>query len=237
MLTLREAAAQPRREHAVFHNLAYALERLGHLRRGARALDEAIVRGGGDDPRVQTSLGVLALRTGDVARRTRRSRRAPAVRQAAPPPAWFHYASLAAGLAGDLERALELLTEGVAAHPHALRCSTTLAAVLERRGDYAEAAQAAERGAGEGGGMPQLHKNLGDCYYRAGRYDEALEPYLRAMKINPALGGDVYLKLGNIRFRRQEREQALRCWERALELDPDNAIVRTNLELARTPTA
>ena len=40
----------------------------------------------------------------------------------------------------------------------------------------------------------------------------------------------MYLKLGNIRLRRRERDEAVRCWERALELDPDNAIVRTNLE-------
>ena len=34
-------------------------------------------------------------------------------------------------------------------------------------------------------------------------------------------------------LRRQEREEAIRCWERALELDPTNAIVRTNLETVR----
>jgi tetratricopeptide (TPR) repeat protein len=65
------------------------------------------------------------------------------------------------------------------------------------------------------------------------RYDEALESYLRATKANPELGGDVYLKLGNLRLRRQEREGAMQCWERALELDPDNAIVRMNLESVR----
>jgi len=47
------------------------------------------------------------------------------------------------------------------------------------------------------------------------------------------MGGDVYLKLGNIRFRRHDRDEAVRCWERALELDPDNPIVRTNLESVR----
>ncbi|MGH7619558.1 MAG: tetratricopeptide repeat protein, partial [Gemmatimonadaceae bacterium] len=82
-------------------------------------------------------------------------------------------------------------------------------------------------------GLAQLHKNLGDLYYRAAKYDEALEAYLRATKSNPELGGDMYLKLGNIRLRRQERDEAIRCWERALELDPDNAIVRTNLESVR----
>jgi tetratricopeptide (TPR) repeat protein len=86
----------------------------------------------------------------------------------------------------------------------------------------------------EDGAIPQLHKNLGDYFYRASRYEEALEQYQRAIKIDPALGDDVYFKLGNIRFKWQEKEQALAYWERALALNPENVILRTNLELART---
>ena len=56
---------------------------------------------------------------------------------------------------------------------------------------------------------------------------------MRATKVNPDLGADVYLKIGNIHLRRRERDEALRCWERALEIDPSNAIVRTNLESVR----
>ena len=85
----------------------------------------------------------------------------------------------------------------------------------------------------EDAGLAQLHKNLGDCQYRAARYDDALEAYQRAVKINPQLGDDVWLKLGNIRFKRQERDEAVRCWEQALALDPENAIVRTNLDAVR----
>ena len=58
-------------------------------------------------------------------------------------------------------------------------------------------------------------------------------PLVRSAPLSDLAGGDVYLKLGNIRFRRQDRDEAVRCWERALELDPDNAIVRTNLESVR----
>ena len=50
------------------------------------------------------------------------------------------------------------------------------------------------------------------------------------MKAHPELGDDVYLKLANIRLRREEREEAVRCWNRALELDPDNTMARENLE-------
>ena len=50
------------------------------------------------------------------------------------------------------------------------------------------------------------------------------------MKSDPNLGDDVYFKIGNIRLRRQERDEAVKSWERALQLDPQNAAVRKNLE-------
>jgi tetratricopeptide (TPR) repeat protein len=235
VLALREAAAQATARPSIFHNLAYALERLGNLDEAREMLQEAITRGGGDDPRIRTSFGVLALRMGEVDDANTSFTAARALLgKRVPSPAWFHYASLAAGLAGDLDRALELITEGVKTHPHAAVLGNTLAAVHERRGDFAAAAQAAESAMGNGGTIPQLHKNLGDYFYRALRYEEALDQYQRAIKINPALGDDVYFKLGNIRFKWQEKEQALAYWERSLALNPANEILRTNLELART---
>jgi Flp pilus assembly protein TadD len=238
VLTLREAAAQPNVRPAIYHNLAYALERMGHYDDAREALQEAIQHGGQEDPRIRASLGVLALKSGDVdeadalltAARTLWGKRPPSA-------AWFHYAALAAALTGELERALEIVSEGVEAHPHSAVLYNTLAAVHERRGDLTAAAQAAERGLHEDGTIPQLFKNLGDCLYRASRYDEALEAFQRAIKLDPALGDDVYFKLGNIRFKWQEKDQALAYWERALALNPENEVIRTNLDLVRTMPA
>ena len=53
------------------------------------------------------------------------------------------------------------------------------------------------------------------------------------MRVAPDLGGDVWLKLGNIRFRRREREEAIKCWERSLALAPDNPMARNNLDTAQ----
>ena len=230
----REVVAQPGARPAAYHNLAHALERLGRYDEARAALDGALKRGGAKDARIQTSLGVVALRAGDVASADAALHAARLLFGTRPPTApWYHYASLTAALLGDLERAHMLLTEGVAAHPHAAPLYNNLAAVQERRGYHPEALAAAERGVQEDTGLPQLHKNLGDCHYRAARYDDALECYLRAIKLSPNLGDDIYLKLGNIRFKRQEREEAVRCWEQALALDPGNAIVRTNLDAVR----
>jgi len=199
-----------------------------------RALEEAVRRGGGTDPRVHTSLGVVSLLSGDLA--SAEASLATARKwfgERSPTPAWYHYTALAAGLAGDVGRASVLLQEGTTAYPRSAVLLNNLAAVLERIRHYDDARVAAEHGVQEDVGLAQLHKNLGDLHYRAARYDEAMESYLRATKASPELGGDVYLKLGNIRLRRNEREEAVRCWERALELDPQNAIVRTNLGAVR----
>jgi tetratricopeptide (TPR) repeat protein len=229
-----ECVAQPGARASALHNLAHALERLGRYDEAQKALDEAVRRGGAKDPRIQTSVGVIALRTGDVVGADEALQLArPLFGTRAPTAAWYHYAALTAALLGDLERAGSLLQEGIAAHPHAAALFNNLAAVHERRGQYPDALQVGERGVLEDAGLAQLHKNLGDLHYRAARYDDALECLQRAVKINPQLGDDVYLKLGNIRFKRQERDEAVRCWEQALALDPGNAIVRTNLDAVR----
>lgn len=235
VLTLREATAQPAARAAVYHNLAYALERMGHHDEARDVLNEAARRGGTEDPRTRISLGVLALKRGDLAEADETLTSARALfGKKMPPPAWFHYAALAAALRDDLDRAIALITEGLNVHPRGPVLCNTLAVLLERRGELAAAGQAAERGLQENGALPQLHKNLGDALYGAGRYDEALEAYQRAIKLNPALGDDVYCKLGNIRYKWQEKDQAMAYWERALALNPDNQSLRANLELVRS---
>jgi tetratricopeptide (TPR) repeat protein len=234
LATFGEAAGKPGAKVAVYHNMAYVFEQLNRYDEARLALEEALRNGGDTDARVQTSVGVVNLLAGNLrAAEEALAGARPLFGSRAPTPAWFHYAGLAAALLGDCKRAAAILTEGVDLYPHAAPLLNNLAAVLERDGDYDGACGVAERAVHEDPGVGQLHKNLGDLYYRASRYDEALESYVRATKVNPGLGGDIYLKLGNIRLRRQEREEAIRCWERALELDPDNAVVRTNLESVR----
>ena len=232
--TFTLCVAHPGARPGAYHNLAYALERLGRYEEATVALGTALKRGGAKDPRIQTSLGVVALRAGKIDEADAALQAArPLFGTKTPTAPWFHYTALTAALMGDLERAHQLLTEGIAAHPHAAPLHNNLATVEERRGYHPEAMSAAGRGVQEDTGIPQLHKNLGDFHYRAARYDDALEAYQRALKINPSLGDDIYLKLGNIRFKRQEREEAMKCWEQALALNPANAIVRTNLEAVR----
>jgi tetratricopeptide (TPR) repeat protein len=230
---LRLAATRSPSRGSIHANLAYALERQGRYdeARSAHATAERLLP---DDPCVQLTGAVLALRRGDVeaadeALRAVTSRSDGKGRTAA----WYHYAGLTAAYLGDLDRASSILAEGMASHPHAAILANNLAVVLERRGRLGDAAAIAERGLHESPALAQLHKNAGDLHYRGGRHDEALECYARAVRLVPDLGGDVWLKLGNLRYRRGESEDAVRCWERSVALAPDNPVARRNLEQAK----
>ncbi len=230
----QEVASSRLAKAAVFHNLALALEQLGRVDEARQALDEAVKRGGSQDPRVLMGLGVLHLRAGDATEADAALMEArPLFGQRAPAAVWFHYASLAAALGGHLDKAISLLTEGTQTHPHSATLFNNLAVALAEKGRADEAKVAAENGLHEDAGLPQLHKNLGDLCYRNGQLDEALESYLRAVKFNERLGPDVWRKLGHIRLKRDEKDEAIRCWETALALDPSDSHLQANLEMVR----
>ena len=104
---------------------------------------------------------------------------------------------------------------------------------LEAKGRFDEALTVADKGMHEEAGLAQLHKNLGDLFYRKGQLDEALEAYQRAVKFSEQPGADVWRKLGNIRLQRNEREEAVRCWEAALAIEPDDTRLLANLSAVR----
>ena len=231
--TFRGCATRPGGLPAALVNLAYALERAGRIDEARASLvDAAAARP--SDPMVRLAQAVLTLRGGDTSSASRHLDECASLWTAEQrPAAWYHYAGLVSAMLGDLDRAVMLLEDGVRAHPRAAALHNNLAVVLERRGRYDDAAAAAERAIIEDATLAPAHKNAGDLHYRAGRYEEALDCYQRAIRADPNLGGDVYLKLGNIRYRRRERDDAVQSWERSLALAPDNPMARNNLEMAR----
>ncbi len=232
--TFRRAAAEPDAPAPVFHNLAYGLERMGRLDEAAMVLAEAVRRATTSDPRTELSQAMVALASGFLATAEERLLAAQAqwgARQ--PSAAWYHVAGLTAALAGDLGRAIAVLEEGIAVHPHAAVLHNNLAVAHERRGSYELAARSLEHALLEDANLVHLHKNLGDCYYRAQRYDDAFDAFTRVIRLVAGHGADVHLKLGNIRYRRGLFADAQQSWERALILEPTNRIVRANLESLR----
>jgi len=116
-------------------------------------------------------------------------------------------------------------------YPHVAQVLLHLGAVRERLGAWEEAELLYRRAVEEGRELPQAHKSLGDALYRRGAYDEAAAVYGRALELAPGGGEDAWFKLGNIRYKTGDREEAVRCWREALARNPENGIARTNLEL------
>ena len=234
-LTHLEAASRQRTAMAaVFHDLALAYERLGRLSDAHEALEQALARGGEAEPRVHLSFGILALRAGRFAEADEHFMRArPLFGNKAPSPVWYHSAGLAAGLSGDLGHAIEILSEGAAAHPGAAALHNNLAVALAAMGRGDEALQAIDRGISADSSLAPLHRNRGDVLLASGQPDQALEEYLRAVKHHETLGPEIWARIGGLRAANGEMPEATTAWERALQLDPAHAEARACLAAAR----
>ena len=183
-----------------------------------------------DHPQVYLSWALLGLRRNDPAVAWARIQRARELFGRTPPALWYFAATLALAQQEQSDRALDIAREGVTAYPNHPVLRNNLGVLLEATGDVA-AAETMLRETGDEQALPQLHKNLGDLFYRSGRYEEATRQYDRATQIDPTLGDDVFFKLGNLAFRRRDTAEARGFWEQAVRLNPGHQLARANLEL------
>ncbi|NNF37980.1 MAG: DUF4388 domain-containing protein [Gemmatimonadetes bacterium] len=214
---------------AVECNRALTLEMLGRFDDALSALDRC------DHIRPRTgsvalSRGILLLQAGAPVEALHEFgvyRDDPDVNTPSAP--YYAAAVLAAGMTGDLHRAIALGREGLALHPRCGPLLVNTAGVLDERGDR-ETAQALYRRAVALTPAPaQAHKALGDHALEADDRDAARAHYERAVKIDPRLGDDVYLRLGTLALDEQDTDLARLSWRRALEINPENAEVRALL--------
>jgi tetratricopeptide (TPR) repeat protein len=214
----------------VLANLALAFEKAGRFEEADGAYAEAAALAP-RDVRILTGWGIGALHRGDFDAAIGRLDEARKVAgRATLSPLWYWARSLGAAALNHLSDAERLLREGLEAHPGHVVLANNLAAVLEARGEMEPAADVLRQALTDDLAVPQLSKNLGDLLYRSARYDDAWEAYQRAVRQQPSLGDDVYFKLGNIAYKRQDRALAREYWNRALELNPNHELARTNLE-------
>jgi tetratricopeptide (TPR) repeat protein len=227
---LQQAADLGGRRPAALHNLAFAYEQLGRLTEAEAAYAEAASKAR-EDPRIMIGWGVAALKRNDAEVALNRLRRAGELLGDRPrPPTWYWAMALATACEGDLIGSLEIAQDGVGAHPNSAPLRNNLAVLQELGGDLASAETMLRTALAENPTLAQVSKNLGDLLYRAGRYDDAFEAYERAAKLSPELGDDLYFKMGNIAFKRRDRERARVCWKRVTELNPGHQLARANLD-------
>jgi len=215
-------------------NRAVALELMGQLRAALEVLDQGQDLSEGDEE-LELARGILLFKLGrgrEALEALHRYREG--LDEGVPPPVYFAYAILAAELAGESQVAMHLGREGLEHHPGAGPVLVNLGVVLERRGEAAAAEALYLRAVGETRTPPQAHRNLGDLALRRGDQASARAHYERAIRLDPELGDQVFLKLGTLFYEEGDRDTAQRLWRRALQLNPDNQVARTNLGMAGT---
>jgi tetratricopeptide (TPR) repeat protein len=227
---LTQAAERGGGQAAVLHNLAYAYEQTGQLEQAETHYGEAASRAR-HDPRPLVGWGIAALLRGDAqvaAGRLDRAREVAGEKRL--PAVWYWARALAAGADGQFELGERTLREGTEQYPQNVVLRNNLAALLELMGQLEPAEDTLRAALSDEPSLPQLSKNLGDVLYHQADYDGAWDAFQRAIKLAPGLGDDVYFKLGNIAYKRLDRESAARMWRRALELNPKHELARANLE-------
>ena len=226
---LRHAAEQGA-SPPIVHNLALALEQMGRLGEADAAYASAATRAP-KDARILTAWGILGVKRGLGAEASDRLDRARGLMGSAKPPTIWFWARVLAGLVEGREAdVIPIAEEGVQLYPKSAPLRNNLGVLYERANKVELAEQVIGAALEEDPSLPQLSKNLGDLYYRSGRTEEAQQAYLRAIKLAPRLGEDVYFKLGNIAFKQLRRADAEGYWKEVLALNPAHEMAQRNLQ-------
>ena len=216
--------------YTLHRNRALALERIGRYDEALAALAEA-EKLNSDDPGLLLAQGIVKLKSGDGAAAMGSFKGyQDKVGEGTLSPMFFAFSVLAAGIAGDIDRAVEIGREGLKQYSDDGAILVNTAAALEHRGENEAAEAYYERAIKQEPVVPQAHKALGDQALRRGDKARAKTQYELAVRADPRLGDDVYIKLRAIALENSETAEAGAMWRRALELNPENHTLQTKLD-------
>lgn len=81
---------------------------------------------------------------------------------------------------------------------------------------------------------PVLDYDLGDTYYKLGKYAEAEASFKKALNLSdPENRKKALYNLGNTAFRKQKLDEALSYYDKALQIDPDYDKARLNRDFVK----
>ena len=216
--------------YALLRNRSLAYESLGRYAEALSTLTEA-EKLEADDAGLALARGIVEMKSGDgTAAMGSLKVYQDKLGSEKPLPMFYAFSVLAAGLAGDMGRALEIGEEGLKHYPGDGAILVNAGAVFEHRGDGEAATACYERAIKGDSPPPQAFKALGDQALGHGDKAQAAKYYELAVQEDPRLGEDVFIKLGAIALENSNTEAGAALWRRALELNPDNLTLRTKVD-------
>jgi arylsulfatase A-like enzyme/Flp pilus assembly protein TadD len=120
---------------------------------------------------------------------------------------------------GQMDQALPILEECVAAVPGDLFARNVLAGTYQMRGEYEKALEILRRSAEMEPGDEGIHLGIANAHMAKGESDEAEAAVRKALEIEPESAGAVVVQ-GRLALARGRDGEALDLFEQAIEMDP-----------------
>lgn len=105
---------------------------------------------------------------------------------------------------------------------------------LYKDGKFADSEVNFKKGLEKDGNMFEGHFNLGDAYYKQGRYDEAMQSYKNALSFtdDKIKQSKVYHNIGNSLLKSQKLQESIGAYKNALKHNPNDLETKYNLSYA-----
>lgn len=133
---------------------------------------------------------------------------------------------------GQIGEAIDRLEEGLSLVPDFGEYFFNLGKLYEAFGEEKRAAEIYQQGLKSDPESLMLSKALIDYYYRNKLFDQCRRK-IDAVISSGVQDWDIFFKKGNILFKRGKTEEAINLWKKALELNPDNKLIKRTIELAK----
>lgn len=132
--------------------------------------------------------------------------------------------------AGDIDSAMGHWSQAQSTGRPNPAVENNLGAIWQARGQAEEAEKRYAAALKLAPASRTVLQNLSELYYKNSMVAKALEVMGRMVEMDLA-GSQDMARLGNLYFKQGQKEQAVVWWKKALELDPQNQVVRRNLML------
>lgn len=105
---------------------------------------------------------------------------------------------------------------------------------LYKNNKYSDAEVNFKKGLEKDAELFQGHFNLGDAYYKQGRYDEAIQSFKNSLALteNKNDKSKIYHNIGNSFLKSQKFPESIEAYKNSLKLNPDDLETKYNLSYA-----
>jgi len=224
---LEEAINSGYQHPSLYSNLGVFLERMGKLDRAEEVLNEAIEH--------WKDVGILYLNRGIVRFYLGKLKEAREdlekfLELEVENPIARYYLALIERIEGNIPDALNHMLEGLTASPDFPEYYNNLGRLYEETDEYEQAESMFKKALELNPEYIPARMNLANFYYRNGYYKIAMDEYKKLSSLGVE-NWEIYFKMGNIVLKRGDVKEALRYYTMSLDLDPDNEVVKRNIEI------